>query len=125
MTQMNEPTADFAPDLKRAFAMVEDPSADDGFVVNVAAGVARREKRNRFGAVGRACAMAVAGAAAGYGLLQVGGAMLPQLQAALGPGLAEVLTAQTPAFSLGAPLLMLLGAAAGAGAAFVARRGSE
>ncbi|MFZ4122615.1 MAG: hypothetical protein ACOYKM_13230 [Caulobacterales bacterium] len=106
--------------MRRAFALADEP-VEDGFGVKVSAAVASRQRRYRLGAGVRAVAMAVAGAAGGYGLLLVGGVLMPQIQAALGPSLLALVTAQAPMISIGAPLVMLLGAAAGAGAAYFSR----
>ncbi len=116
MTERN----DFDVELTRAFALVEDPS-DNGFTVAVGHRVARTETRRRIGRGLHTALMGVAGAAGAFALWQVVGAAAPQIVAGLGLNLAMLVTAQAPVISLGMPLTMLIGAAAGAGVVWMQR----
>jgi hypothetical protein len=111
---------DFDAELKRAFALSPEP-ADDAFVERVGAAVGRRERRRRFGLGVQLGAMAVGGGAGAFGMSQALQAILPQIQASLGPDLLLAMTAQAPVLGLGAPMMMVLTVCAGAAGAWVAR----
>jgi hypothetical protein len=118
---MSERT-DFDVELTRAFALAEDPS-DAGFTLAVASRVAKVETRRRLGRGVHAALMAVAGAAGAFALWQVLSATWPKIAASFGPDLALLFTTQLPSLSLGLPLTILLGAAAGAGVVWIQRSG--
>jgi hypothetical protein len=112
--------SDFDVELTRAFALADDP-ADDGFTVALTQRVAHVETRRRMGRGLHATLMGLAGAAGAFALWQVISAVGPKIAASMGPDLAYLVTAQAPAISLGMPLTMLLGAAAGAGIVWMQR----
>jgi hypothetical protein len=116
---MTEQT-DFDATLTRAFALAAEPQ-DDGFTAAVSQQVAQVEGRRRMGRGARSLMLAGAGGAVAFAVwevLQVAGA---PILAAMGPDLAMLATAQLPTVSLGLPALLLLGAAAGFGAAWMQR----
>jgi hypothetical protein len=119
MTERN----DFDAELTRAFALTDDP-ADDGFANALGARLAQVEGRRRIGRGVRASLMAVAGSAGAFALWQIMTVAGPKIANAIGPDLALLVTAQAPMVSLGMPLTMLLGAAAGAGVVWM-QRGAE
>lgn len=113
-------TTDFDAELKRAFALADEPS-DDGFTQALSARVALAEGRRRLGRGVQSLLMGCAGGAGAFGLWRALEAVGPGLMAAAGPDLAMLVTAQIPVVSVGMPVLMALGAAAGAGVVWLRR----
>jgi hypothetical protein len=113
-------TTDFDAQLKRAFALADQPS-DDSFTQALSARVAASEGRRRLGRGAQAVLMGFAGGAGAFGLWQSLQTVGPGLMAAAGPDLAMLVTAQLPVVSFGMPVLMGLGAAAGAGVVWLRR----
>lgn len=112
--------SDCDADLKRAFALADEPP-EDGFSDALAARVAAFESRRRVGRGVQGLLMACAFVAAFIGIWQALEAVWPRLMASVGPDLAMLATAQTPIIPMGMPFLLILGAAAGAGVAWLRR----
>ena len=113
-------TTDFDAELKRAFALADEPSGE-GFTQSLSSRVAASERRRRLGRGAQSLLMGLAGGAGAFGLWQAIQAVGPGLMAAAGPDVAMLVTAQIPVVSLGMPVLMALGAAAGAGVVWLRR----
>lgn len=116
MTDMS----DFDTDLKRAFALADEPP-EDGFATALAARVAASESRRRMGRGAQGLLMACAFGAGAFGIWQALQAVGPGLMAAAGPDLAMLVTAQAPIISAGMPVLLVLGAVAGASVTWLQR----
>lgn len=122
------PMPEHDPDLKRAFALLDDP-ADDGFTVAVAARVSRKEQMRKAARWGQFGAFGVAAAALAYGVVGLIQALGPGLMAEFGLGLAEAhgaLASGSLSAGLGAlstPLLLAI--AAGVGGLAVARGAAD
>ncbi|MBI1186235.1 MAG: hypothetical protein GC206_02715 [Alphaproteobacteria bacterium] len=112
------------PDLKRAFALVDDP-VDDGFTVAVSTRVARKERVRSAGRWAQFGAIMVAGAAVAYGVVGAAQSLGPTLMGEVGLGLAQAhgaLAGGSLSAGLGAAVIPLfIAVAAGVGGLAVAR----
>jgi len=125
---MNDDPNGFDPDLKRAFALMDDPT-DDGFTVAVTGAVARREKARAFARWAQLGAFVAAAGAFAYGIVGAFQALGPGIMAEFGLGLAQAhgaLASGSVSAGLGAVLTpLMIAVATGIGGLAVARASVE
>jgi len=100
---------DFDALLKRSFAEAAEP-VDDGFTVQVARGVARRETAGKIRLATQGVGLAAAGAAVFYGGSALVGMFGQEFLASAGLGLADAYSALTTGASSGQGMLQSMGA---------------